>query len=60
MSATLSGAVLLDLDGTLSDNYPGIAASIVYAMARLGEPAPQVAVLPSVVARTVRPPAAGD
>jgi len=32
--------VLLDLDGTLSDNFAGIAASVRYALARLGSPDP--------------------
>ena len=32
--------VLLDLDGTLSDNFAGIANSVRYALARLGSPDP--------------------
>ncbi|MEM7407333.1 MAG: HAD hydrolase-like protein [Pseudomonadota bacterium] len=32
--------ILLDLDGTLTDPYDGIAASIHHAMAALGEPLP--------------------
>jgi phosphoglycolate phosphatase len=31
-----AGALLFDLDGTLTDNYLGIARSIVYALDRLG------------------------
>jgi phosphoglycolate phosphatase len=38
-------ALLFDLDGTLTDNYRGIAASIRYALARLGEPVPDDAAL---------------
>jgi len=32
---TLPATLLLDLDGTISDNYPGIARSIAHALARL-------------------------
>ncbi|MET0205445.1 MAG: HAD hydrolase-like protein, partial [Casimicrobiaceae bacterium] len=28
--------VLFDLDGTLTDNYPGISRSIAYALAAMG------------------------
>ena len=38
-------ALLFDLDGTLTDNYRGIAASIRYALARLGAPVPDDAAL---------------
>jgi len=31
-----ASAVLLDLDGTISDNYPGISRSIAHALERLG------------------------
>lgn len=34
----MTPAVLLDLDGTLTDPYPGISASILYALERLGRP----------------------
>jgi phosphoglycolate phosphatase len=44
--------VVLDLDGTLTDNYPGISRSIVYALERLGAPIPDAAVL----RRCVGPP----
>jgi phosphoglycolate phosphatase len=54
MSTTPSDAVLLDLDGTLSDNYPGISASIVHALAQLGEPAPQAAALRACVGPPLR------
>lgn len=37
--------LLFDLDGTLSDNYAGIAASIRYALDRLGAPSPSDAAL---------------
>lgn len=33
-------SVLLDLDGTLTDPYPGISRCIVYALDRLAAPAP--------------------
>jgi len=36
VTATVPAAVLLDLDGTLSDNYPGISRSIAHALERLG------------------------
>jgi phosphoglycolate phosphatase len=49
-----SRAVLLDLDGTLSDNFPGIAASIVHALARMGQPAPPVEVLRTCVGPPLR------
>ena len=35
--------LLFDLDGTLTDNYAGIAASIRHALARLAAPAPDEA-----------------
>jgi len=34
----MTQAVLLDLDGTLTDPYPGISASILFALDRLGRP----------------------
>jgi len=37
--------VLLDLDGTLTDNHDGITRSIVHALAALGAPAPDAAAL---------------
>jgi len=47
-------ALLFDLDGTLTDNYRGIAASIRYALARLGEPLPDDAALRSCVGPPLR------
>ena len=44
--------LLFDLDGTLTDNYTGIAASIRHALARLGADAPDDAAL----RRCVGPP----
>ena len=44
--------LLFDLDGTLTDNYTGIAASIRHALARLGTDAPDDAAL----RRCVGPP----
>ena len=46
------GALLFDLDGTLTDNYLGIARSIVYALDRLGIEPPDAGVL----RRSVGPP----
>ena len=46
--------LLFDLDGTLSDNYAGIAASIVHALARLDAPAPPEAVLRTCVGPPLR------
>ena len=43
--------LLLDLDGTLTDNYPGISRSIVYALERLDVPSPA----PEVLRRCVGP-----
>jgi phosphoglycolate phosphatase len=45
-------ALLFDLDGTLTDNYPGITRSIAYALERLGAPVPDAAAL----RRCVGPP----
>ena len=47
-----SRAILFDLDGTLTDNYLGIARSIVYALARLDVEPPDEATL----RRCVGPP----
>ena len=44
--------VLFDLDGTLADNYPGIARSIVHALDGMGVPTPT----PEVLRRCVGPP----
>lgn len=48
--------VLLDLDGTLTDSYPGIAGSVRAAYATLGLPAPDAATL----RRFVGPPLAAS
>jgi phosphoglycolate phosphatase len=45
-------AWLLDLDGTLTDNYPGISRSILFALDRMGAPMPDEAAL----RRCVGPP----
>jgi phosphoglycolate phosphatase len=44
--------VLLDLDGTLTDNFAGISRSIAHALVALGEPAPD----PSTLTDCVGPP----
>ena len=46
--------LLFDLDGTLTDNYAGIAASIVHALARLDRPAPDAATLRACVGPPLR------
>ena len=38
-------AVIFDLDGTLTDPFEGISKSIVYALERLGEDAPDKVLL---------------
>ncbi len=53
-SATPPGAVLLDLDGTLADNYPGIARSIAYALECLGAAAVEEAALRPCVGPPLR------
>lgn len=45
-------ALLFDLDGTLTDNYPGITRSIAYALERLDAPVPDAVAL----RRCVGPP----
>jgi phosphoglycolate phosphatase len=47
-------ALLFDLDGTLTDNHRGIAASIRYALARLDAPIPNDAALRSRVGPPLR------
>jgi phosphoglycolate phosphatase len=47
-----ASAWLLDLDGTLTDNFPGISRSILFALDRLGAPMPDDAAL----RRCVGPP----
>lgn len=46
--------LLFDLDGTLTDNYAGIAASIRHALACLGVPAPADAALRTCVGPPLR------
>ena len=46
--------LLFDLDGTLTDNYAGIAASIGHALERLGMPPPQDAALHTCVGPPLR------
>jgi phosphoglycolate phosphatase len=46
--------LLFDLDGTLTDNYAGIAASIRHALARLSAPAPDDAELRRYVGPPLR------
>jgi phosphoglycolate phosphatase len=51
----MSGATLLfDLDGTLTDNYRGIARSIAYALDRLGVEPPDEATLRTFVGPPLR------
>ncbi len=52
MSAGNIDTLLFDLDGTLTDNYPGITRSIAYALERLDAPVPDAAAL----RRCVGPP----
>ena len=51
---TLSTTLLFDLDGTLTDNYPGIARSIVHALDCLGVEAPHESVLRRCVGPSLR------
>ncbi|MFO1306352.1 MAG: HAD hydrolase-like protein [Burkholderiales bacterium] len=48
----MASTVLFDLDGTLTDNYPGIARSIAYALDAMDVGAPS----PDVLRRCVGPP----
>jgi len=52
MTRAPSPTLLFDLDGTLTDNYPGIARSIAYALERMGAALPDDATL----RRCVGPP----
>lgn len=55
MAATRTALpVLLDLDGTISDNYTGIARSIGHALESLGAPAADAATLRSCVGPPLR------
>ncbi|MCF8589365.1 HAD hydrolase-like protein [Gordonia liuliyuniae] len=47
---TMTDTVLLfDLDGTITDSYPGISRSFLYALDVLGEPAPPAEFLQTIV-----------
>ncbi|MCC6193860.1 MAG: HAD hydrolase-like protein [Burkholderiales bacterium] len=46
--------LLLDLDGTLTDNCPGITRSIAYALTRLGAPVPGEDVLRRCIGPPIR------
>jgi phosphoglycolate phosphatase len=46
--------VLLDLDGTLTDNHDGITRSIVHALAALGAPVPDAAALAACIGPPLR------
>jgi phosphoglycolate phosphatase len=52
MSERAGTTILFDLDGTLTDNYPGIARSIAHALDGMGIAAPA----PDVLRRCVGPP----
>jgi phosphoglycolate phosphatase len=52
MTENAPHALLFDLDGTLTDNFPGITRSIVHAIACLGGAAPD----PASLRRCVGPP----
>ncbi|MGE5280340.1 MAG: HAD family hydrolase [Deltaproteobacteria bacterium] len=45
---------IFDLDGTLVDAYPALTASVVYAVTRLGYPAPSAAAVRHAVGRGQR------
>lgn len=45
----IAPAVLLDLDGTLTEPYEGISRSVVHALAQFGVPAPDEATLRSYI-----------
>lgn len=47
-------AVLLDLDGTLTDNHDGITRSIVHALTTLGAPVPDAAALAACIGPPLR------
>lgn len=53
MTAT-TPTLLLDLDGTISDNYPGISRSIAHALARLDAPPADAATLRTCVGPPLR------
>src|SRR5258706_12807534 len=47
-------SLFFDLDGTLTDNYAGISACIVHALARFGTTAPDVTALRACVGPPLR------
>lgn len=47
-------ALLVDLDGTLTDNFDGISRSILHALARMGVPAPEADALRTCVGPPLR------
>jgi phosphoglycolate phosphatase len=49
-----AGTLVFDLDGTLTDNFAGIAASICHALARLDHPAPDPVTLRTCVGPPLR------
>jgi len=46
--------LFFDLDGTLTDNYAGIAGCIIHALAQLGKPAPDAAALHACIGPPLR------
>lgn len=52
--AAAGDALLVDLDGTLTDNFEGISRSILHALARLGAPAPAADALRACVGPPLR------
>lgn len=46
--------LLFDLDGTLTDSYPGIVNSFCHTMTAMGRPAPKPAVLQSLIGPPLR------
>ena len=50
----MTPTVLLDLDGTLTDNFAGISRSILHALARMGAPDPGEAALRTCVGPPLR------
>lgn len=52
--STSGRTLLVDLDGTLTDNFEGISRSILHALAALGAPAPPASALRSCVGPPLR------
>lgn len=46
--------LFFDLDGTLTDNYAGIAGCIIHALAQMGRPAPDAAALHACIGPPLR------